>query len=542
MHKLKILFIVPHEDDEINLAGDLLKQFCAQQYEVFVVYTTNGDYEFKAETRINEALNSLRVFGIPQNHIFFLGYGDMLNHASQLHIFYAKQPVTSPSGHKETYGTKKKMDYSYQYNHRHHSYTRNNYCEDLKKIILQIAAEILFVVDYDEHADHRMVSLTFDYVMGEILSKNLGYHPDVYKGFAYSTAFKAPKDFYSLNLLQTQKPNEHKDLIGTSIYQWTKRIRLPIGKKARGHFLFNSIIFRALCCHKSQNAGFHAESVINSDKVFWKRRTDSLSYTAFVTASSNQEKAYKVKDFLLYNTNDIDANSPILTDYSWCPERGDKEKSLIFLWEDKKEIRYIRLFGNINNDSKIIKIKVCFDDGYQFVLGPFLDNGNPIEALLPQSHFVQKCTLTILEWKGENYGIAECEFYKNITQATFFMPFIKITVGDNFVYRYLVHNNIKCIQFDVYKFNINSRVDLKVIQGRGKIQGNKLILDDDIVKVRAEVLGQPNIYDEITIRRCSSKFIKALKFMQCMEHYFIIGMLRCNRKYIYLRKKYFNDI
>lgn len=40
----KVLVIVPHEDDEINVAGSLMYHYVQSGAEVFCAFTTNGDY------------------------------------------------------------------------------------------------------------------------------------------------------------------------------------------------------------------------------------------------------------------------------------------------------------------------------------------------------------------------------------------------------------------------------------------------------------------------------------------------------------------
>ena len=76
---IKVLVLVPHEDDEINLAGSMIVNFINLGAEVYVCFSTNGDYQISAEVRLKEAANSLVVLGCKKENIFFLGYGDTLN-------------------------------------------------------------------------------------------------------------------------------------------------------------------------------------------------------------------------------------------------------------------------------------------------------------------------------------------------------------------------------------------------------------------------------------------------------------------------------
>ena len=72
----KIMIIVPHEDDELNLAGGILNSNIFNKKNVILIFTTNGDYGISGQTRINEALKSAKKMQIPINNVVFLGYSD----------------------------------------------------------------------------------------------------------------------------------------------------------------------------------------------------------------------------------------------------------------------------------------------------------------------------------------------------------------------------------------------------------------------------------------------------------------------------------
>ena len=81
----KVLVFVPHEDDEINVAGSVMYDYVQKGAEVYCVFTTNGDYSFWAKTRMQEAWQSLQILGV--QHVLFLGYGDTSNHYPGGHLF-----------------------------------------------------------------------------------------------------------------------------------------------------------------------------------------------------------------------------------------------------------------------------------------------------------------------------------------------------------------------------------------------------------------------------------------------------------------------
>lgn len=72
----KVMVIVPHEDDELNLAGGVLEQYIKYGSDVYVVYVFNGDMNGDGVARITEADTAMTAIGIPAENLIFLGYGD----------------------------------------------------------------------------------------------------------------------------------------------------------------------------------------------------------------------------------------------------------------------------------------------------------------------------------------------------------------------------------------------------------------------------------------------------------------------------------
>ena len=90
----RVLILAPHPDDEINIAGNTILNMAAAKAEIFVAYSTNGDFENPAEVRAQEAVAALKILGVPRDKIIFLGYGDGHN--------LSDKPTQSPAGHVET--------------------------------------------------------------------------------------------------------------------------------------------------------------------------------------------------------------------------------------------------------------------------------------------------------------------------------------------------------------------------------------------------------------------------------------------------------
>ena len=179
LNGLNVLVLVPHEDDEINTCGAFLKVLTDSGAAVKLVYTTNGDWKYPASLRMNEAKESAAFFGVKEDSVIFLGYGDSINNDERNHIFYTSdKPVKSTAGHTETYGTKEYPDYSYLIRGKHQAYTRSNCLEDIISVLENEKADLIICTDFDEHPDHRMLSLLFDQAVGIVCKRDSAYHPE----------------------------------------------------------------------------------------------------------------------------------------------------------------------------------------------------------------------------------------------------------------------------------------------------------------------------------------------------------------------------
>ncbi|WP_293727933.1 PIG-L family deacetylase [uncultured Phascolarctobacterium sp.] len=166
----KILILVPHEDDEINLMGGLLPLLVELGAEVQVCFLTNGDFAAHAAVRLQEALASLECLGIDRRQVYFLGYpdaSDVVDHS----IYHASEPVLGKNGYY-TYGCTMKQEYRMEKSKRHSLTNYAGLCEDLTELIIDIKPEIIFCTDIDGHHDHRLCSLTFEECIENILQNN----------------------------------------------------------------------------------------------------------------------------------------------------------------------------------------------------------------------------------------------------------------------------------------------------------------------------------------------------------------------------------
>ena len=545
----RVMILAPHQDDEVHVGGGLLSSLKDSGADMYVVYSTNGDYKFKAETRIKEAYNALRVLGIPHDNIIFLGYADGC--IDDKHIFFADTPQISPAGFMETYGTTLSDDFAMLYRGKHSKYICKDFIQDVQDVILSVKPDVIFCVDYDHHWDHRMLSLSFDKAMGRILNENTcEYTPQVFKILAYATAYEAVPDFYAANIKSVPIPKVgevlgyNMDILEYSLYSWGSRTRFPVNIKCRGRFKAKNILFKALCKHMSQGAAMHADYCINGDWVYWQRRTDNLAYNAKITASSGNPTY--VRDFCLYGIDTINPKQQQIefSDWMWIPCKDDTARTLTFEWDEPQNVDHIVIYGNINNSGIIKTLIIETDEGFSCRVNDLPINGRPQYIDIDARQSIKKLSISIVDSVGI-VGLNQVEIMPAKYQADTIRPYIKLMVNQEFIYDYWIKNDKKTILFDVYKYACDDGIGFRVDSSNcSLIQGNKLIIDnrDSVISLTAYSLVDHNIYDIVEIHRKNILKFLGLKIAQKLEYHVIKFLLRRFKKYMYLRNKYIKDI
>ena len=433
----KVMVIVPHEDDELNLFGGLFEAYLRHGSTVKVVFVTNGDLYLPRETRIGEAIRAMHEVGVAEEDIIFLGYGDGY-YGRHLYNAYDGERMISQAGFMETHGADFHPAFAEE-----RPFTRENFIGDIKACILQERPDVVFCNDYDSHPDHQAVSLGFEEAMGEILREEADYRPAVYKGYAYSTGFYAPEDFYaSLNILSTRNPSD-SDSVQEGIYRWSERVRFPVSAASLSRSLYQCSVYRAAVQHESQNAKIHAISVINGDKVFWQRRTDSLCAKAVITASSGHSE--RLNDFKLLDSTDL-MGWAAPYDGVWTPEKGDADRSFTVTFAEESTVASVRLYGSPSKEDRVLNALVTLSDGTKKETGPIGPEGTEIQ--FEGTKAVSGFTVKLLETEGEKAGITEAEAFA--AEAACPGAYLKMMAGDDFVYDYMTEQDGKAV-FTLYE-------------------------------------------------------------------------------------------
>ena len=430
-----IMMIIPHQDDDINLMGGLIEQYAQGNSEITVVFSTNGDGDLgSAEVRAAEVVSVLTPLGIKKENIHYLGYGDLwepqtFDGKEIRHIYNSPDPDavwTSLHGATATYGTKSIPCYMEL------PYTRNSYLHSMQSIIQKKQPDILFVVDFDAHTDHKATDLFFEEALCNVLKTHPDYHPTVYKGFCYGTAWKAESDFYDdPNLLSSKKPDAYTWKATSFGYAWEDRVRFPVSSTNLNPLLMNNSVYRSLNDYSSQFAYIRGESVLNGDKVFWERRTDSLLYDAEITVGG--EATSLLNDFKLKDFNNVFSSSdPSGVAYL---SNGTVRVTL----GETVTANCVYLYDNPDEAENILSGYLSFSDGSQTEFGALNTDGSATKISFPEKE-IQWFEIVPTETEGDCCGLSEVELYRDIPATpknhdTFLMA---VDSDDNFVYDYIL--------------------------------------------------------------------------------------------------------
>lgn len=431
-----VMLIVPHEDDELNVLGGVFEQFISYGSELRVVFLTTGDYTgvYEGLGRMSEAVNILTGMGLPEENVIFLGYSDSMS--SNNGYFY-----DLPDENEQVYSVDRSVSATYGFSghpayNDGNSFSRAHAAADMKACILEYRPDLIFCVDHDGHRDHRATSLIFESVMGSILSEEPDYRPLVLKGFAYCTGYYAPSDFYgSVNILSTVNSSGGEYMADNSAYLWEERLRLPVGAENLSRSLFGCGVWESAVQYGTVQCPYlYAQNFLNGDKVFWPRSTQSLTYSASVTASSG--RASLLSDFRLGDNYNSNSDAPLL-DGAWVPSADDAEPRITVTLPSPSDVSLIRLYDALSLKDNILKLSVSFDSGKVYEAGPLAPNGSATDIAVDEKN-VSSFTVAIEAREGAAAGLTELEAYSSAPESG--LKFIKLTdAEDNFVYDYITN-------------------------------------------------------------------------------------------------------
>ena len=517
----KALIFVPHEDDEINICGGIIPILIDKKVQVKVVYSTNGDYVTRSQTRIKECINSLNILGVPSENIILMGYSDQHGEMDD-HLYMTDENNIwkSKKGYTKTYHPFNKKEVAMKYENVHHDFNKKNFIRDLVFIIEDEKPDYIYCIDFDSHADHRALSLGLEEALGIVLNKCKNYTPIVYKSFAYPTCYFGYKDFDNINIKSTKFKTEEfsYSVLENPYYLYGQRVRFPLKKESRTKFLLGNKTFNALRCHKSQCIVGRAGQTINGDQIFWQRRTDNLLYNSNVTVSSG-DKA-KLFDFMLFKCSNIlkgNTKKVYLESDSWIPDFNDKSPTIEIEFSDIKKLDELVLYHSISTDSIISEIEIT-GDNYKKTF-KLKRTKNNISKINLSKLVSKKIIIKVINKTGDDAGFSEIEIFEHKKRL---IEFIKLEIDGDFAYKYYYKNEeFKVYSYDGYESKYLNEDEFKIISNNIEISNNKLILKKKTNKLRIELINNSNIYDEIVIKKTSKLDIIVNRFLNNLNNIII---------------------
>lgn len=407
----KVLLVVPHQDDEINVLGGVFEEYLKYGSRVFIVYAiTNGRI---GGQRYQEALQLCAKIGIPKEQVFFLGYGS-----------WCDKPNPFP---KRTCGTDDVPAYR-----EGRAYTRANMVDDLRSLMLRLRPDVIYGSDYDDHIDHHWVTLATDEALGQVLKEEPMYRPLVLKGYAYRTTWESYPDYYGRNIRSTLY---RKATVET--YPWEERLRLPIAAHLLNRSLLRSEIYAQYGVFSSQGAVMRAVR-FNTDKVVWRRNSDSLLLRAMVEVSSGDGS--KLNDFLLYDKDFTKGREQLPDQGAWVPTRDDKRREAVFTLQEQSDIDDLLIYQNPAEVGTVDRVAISFD-GEEATEHTLRSDGYPTRIAVYRKN-ICSLTIRIVSSRGACAGLTEVEAV--VRRTTFGWGMVKLMTREgDFMYDYWLRTNGK---------------------------------------------------------------------------------------------------
>lgn len=413
MESKRAMIIAPHPDDEINLAGQILPYLQQDGYEIYIVYTTNGDSDKKiGNKRLSEALKSCEILGIPSNNVVFLGYANEWKDGK--HLYNVSGILQSATGKYQTNSIEGFPEYCYKKYNIHKDFTQSNFKDDLKDVICDYLPELIICVDIDSHADHRAASLSFEEVIGYILKEKKEYRPRVLKKFAYNGVWKGEKDYYPYPCACTQMKRdfnysgEMHDLESPT-YLWKDKIRYISSKQTITPLLSQNVLYKSAKMHKCTVAWYEMQRVINGDSIYWERRTDNLLFENIKIRSSSGDTRF-INDFKTFDVDNICDKELKCSnkEYCWRPDVGDSLKQIKIEFDNPVKIQQINIYEDFSKQNHIKQLQIEIA-GNMFDIEPN-ENGSMTVIYFEKTILAKELSLRIINWYGKP-GIGEIELY-----------------------------------------------------------------------------------------------------------------------------------
>lgn len=531
-----VMVIVPHQDDEINVAGSTIYGAIEEGLKVILVYVTNGDYQYKADIRYKEVMKMAEIMHLSLNNIHFLGFPD--GYGKEF-LSNRNSIITNHAGFNKTHGACNIKDYANQYMGKSLDYTYTNIVYALEDIILRFKPNTVIAVDHDTHADHILTSIAVEEAIGRILKQQAAYKPKVLKSFAYDTDFESINDYYDNHLESTvqnrQWIKDKRLSTNNPMLLWADRIRIPVPYACRSKYLTENPIFRALGSHMSQSSYKHGPKLINGDQVFWQRRTDNVALRATITTTSGD--CSKLNDFLRYDVWDVTKNIASSTEYAWVPDAKDNNPTITISFDKPTTIKRIDWFENVWFESNELNglqgVTIKTSNGLeinvlQYSYPLFEDYPYMKTHIFEQPIVVEWITMTVIKAKEGRAGISEIEIYSfDESKPTF----CHIVANQQFAYDWTIYKGESLPSIYAYDDLMLDETDMEFSVDGNTLKRDFMMEYIPIMIQHGPVIiryGNDSIYHEMMMKK--GTIIDAIS-KKCLNLYNKFMYILCKAKY-----------
>lgn len=406
MTDLKVAVIVPHQDDELNIAGQVLPFFTKSGFQVKILFSTNGDARvYEGDMRYRETVAASAVMGVTEENLVWLGYPDCKSSAHLYHdrfedIEHSERMFTKCYG---PVGTLAELMTGAE-----RPVCRASMLADIELFLASWLPDVIFAIDYDSHPDHRALSLLFDEALSRVVLAEPSYKPFVLKKFAYAGCWYGPDDYYSFAETKNVGDGCKGDVTGNPYLHWGDRVCFAPHPSSLTPKLRDNVVYMAARAYKSQIPWPNIARVCNGDVVYWLMRTDNLLFGAEVSASSGDVTG--LFDFRRFDVKDISehASGDNLFDVGWRADGDDLEPMISVSFAHEVEIRIVEVIASVSNSGSItVEVLV----GNEVVGVAIADPGRAGRMLLDVGVFCKELTLRIRDYGKGLPGIVEVGVY-----------------------------------------------------------------------------------------------------------------------------------
>ena len=288
----RILILAPHPDDETIGCAGVIQSAVAAGADVHVAYFTNGDHNEPAfivyekrltfrstefihmgEVRRQEAIAAMKLLGVPEANLVFLGYPDFGTFNIFTNHWQDAKPYKSFLTRISAVPYKENLSFAAPYK-------GESILKDLKKVLLDYQPNKIFVSHpVDVNVDHKTLYLFLEVALADL--KGEIPQPKLYPYLVHYVGWPLPRRYHpELSLLPPKQFTE-------SQLQWSSYALTPAQLKKK---------HQAILCYKSQtqSSAFYLFSFARKNELFGYYPEVTFS----LPAAQNNNKAPQLPSFV----------------------------------------------------------------------------------------------------------------------------------------------------------------------------------------------------------------------------------------------------